>query len=337
MLLVAVEDKKERAAGQKELEAQIKRALTSRGRHNIGYPGGNSNLELFANGGGEMWAAFDNLTDAHIPRRWNAFGVYDEDRSSQQITVEINIPSEEDSGRIAGFLARDADTGHVYLMHDGGIGGGKAGVGREAFLAQSKSSLEEVARADGRTRAGIIVGRVDTPDLPSRIWSFVQQVSEFKAAVRRGDLDSPRAQAELGEWDDFRDEGSGRREGRRRSKIDYITYHGDVVRALRDERDATCGTDERVLNSRLVDLYVRRGPTLTEVYEVKTEVGRQSLYTAIGQLMTHGPADGGDIKRVLAIPPGDLPADIQRSLAALGIVVRRFDVTDSDPPRVTLL
>lgn len=337
MLLVAVEDKKERAAGQKALEAQIKSALKSRGRHNIGYPGGNSDLELFANGSGELWAAFDNLTDAQVPRRWNAFGVYDADRHSQQITVEINIPTEADSGRIAGFFARDADTGHIYLMHDGGIGGGKPGVGREAFLAKSTSSLEQVARSDGRIREGIIVGRVDTPDLPSRIWSFVQQVNEFKAAVRRGDLDSPSAQAEVGEWDDYRDEGSGRRQGKRRSKIDYITYHGDVVRALRDERQTTCGVDERVLNSRLIDLYVKCGPTLSEVYEVKTEIGRQSIYTAIGQLMTHGPADGGDIKRFLAIPPGELAPDLRRSLAALDIVVRRFDVTEGDAPQVTLL
>ena len=73
------------------------------------------------------------------------------------------------------------------------------------------------------------------------------------------------------------------------------------------------------------------------MYEVKTEVGRQALYTAIGHLMTHGPVDRGDIKRALAIPTGELPADIQRSLAALGILVRRFDLTEGDAPRVTLI
>lgn len=337
MSLVAVEDKRGRAAGQQELEAQVKGALESRGQRNIGFPGGNKNAELFTNGEGGLWAAFANLPEAGIPRRWNVFGVYDAHSRSQQITVEINIPTDEALGRIAGFFAKDADTGHVYLMHDGGIGGGRAGVGREAFLAQSKSSLEPVTCSDGRIREGIIVGRVDMPDLASRIWTFVQQVSEFKAAVRRGDFDSPRARADVGEWDDFKNESSGRRKGRRRSKIDYITYHGDVVRALRDERQATCGTDERVLNSRLIDLYVRCGSMLTEVYEVKTEIGRQFIYTAIGQLMTHGPADTTGIKRILAIPPGELATDLKRSLSALGIMVRRFDVTEGETPCVTLL
>jgi hypothetical protein len=336
MLLIAVDGKQELAAGQRDLEAQIRCALKSRGLHDIGYPGGNQDAQLFTNGSGQLWAAFAHLPAAHIPRRWNAFGVYSGDGRSQQITVEINIPTDEASGRIAGFFAKDADTGHVYLMHDGGIGGGKAGVGRGAFLAQSKSSLKRVTRSDGRIREGIIVGRVDTPDLPSRIWNFVQQVSEFKAAVRRGDFDNPRTRADLAEWDDFKDESPGRRQGRRRSKIDYITYHGDVVRALRDERQATCGADERVLNSRLIDLYVRCGSMLTEVYEVKTEIGRQSIYTAIGQLMTHGPVDAAGIKRILAIPPGELAADLKRSLSALGIVIRRFDITEGDTPCVTL-
>lgn len=71
---------------------------------------------------------------------------------------------------------------------------------------------------------------------------------------------------------------------------------------------------------------------LTEVYKAKTETGRQSIYTALGQLMIHGPANEGEIKRVLAIPPGELAADIQHSLAALGIVVRRFDITGREVP-----
>lgn len=337
MLLTVVENRKERASLQRELEGQIKIALQSQGQRNIGYPGGNQNAELFSNGGGQLWAAFANLPDASIPRLWNAFGVYNADSRSQQITVEINIPIDEASGQIAGFFARDTETGHVYLMHDGGIGGGKAGVGKQAFLARSKTKLQKVLRSDGRVREGIIIGRVDTPDLPSRIWSFVQQVSDFKAAVRSGEFDSATALADVDDWNDFKDEPTGRRRGTRSSTIDYVTYHGDVVRALRDKRQTACADDERVLNSRLIDLYVRCGAALTEVYEVKTSVDRQSIYTAIGQLMTHGPADATSIKRVLALPPGQLAADLEHSLDALNITVQRFDVIGGKSPRVKLL
>lgn len=337
MRLTVIEGKTERASFQRGLEAQVKSALQSQGQRNIGYPGGNQNAELFSNGAGQLWAAFANLPDASIPRCWNAFGVYNTESRSQQIAVEINIPIQEASGQIAGFFARDPETEHVYLMHDGGIGGGKAGVGKEAFLTWSKITLEEALRSDGRVREGIIIGRVDTPDLPSRIWSFVQQVSDFKTAVRSGEFDTAAALADVDGWNDFKDEPTGRRRGTRSSKIDYVTYHGDVVRALRDKRQATCADDERVLNSRLIDLYVRCGAALTEVYEVKTSVDRQSIYTAIGQLMTHGPADGGSIKRVLALPPGQLAADLEHGLDALGITVQRFDVSGEKSPRVTLL
>ena len=248
----------------------------------------------------------------------------------------INIPTESDSSRIAGFFARDVTSGHTYLAHDGSVGGGKAGVGREAFLAWSKLSLVEVSRSDARTRYGVIIGRIDADDLPARIWTFVKQVRDFKVAVRRGDLDSPQTQADIEEWGDFKDESSGRRQGRRGSRIDYISYHGDVVRALFAERLAQRLADERVLNSRLIDLYVRSGQRLIEAYEVKTDTGRQSIYTAVGQLMTHAYAPGGDVQRILVIPHGDLPQDLQRCLRALGIIVRRFAIRPGDPPEVIL-
>lgn len=40
-------------------------------------------------------------------------------------------------------------------MHDGGIGGGKAGVGKEAFLTWSKITLEEALRSDGQLAADL--------------------------------------------------------------------------------------------------------------------------------------------------------------------------------------
>lgn len=337
LILTVVESKPDRARLQRQLEAQIKNNLQNRGDHNIGFPGGNANADLYSNGHGQLWAAFDNLSDAAIPKRWNAFGIYNSDTRSQEIAVEINIPTDVPSGRIAGFFAKDIATGHEYLMHGGRIGGGKPGVGKQAFLTHSKLQLYNAEQPDSASREGIIIGRIDQSDLTSRIWSFVQQVSEFKKAVRNGAFDSPEAKAAVQEWDSYKDEATGRRQGNRKSVIDYITYHGDVVRKLRDVREAQCGASERVLNSQLIDLYVKCADEITEVYEVKTSVNRQSIYTAIGQLMTHGPADRPSVKRILALPPGEIARDLERCLSALGITIQRYDITDDVEPQITLI
>lgn len=335
-MLLMVEDTSEKRAAQKALEASVRQHLTDQGVRNIGFPSGNVDERLYANGVGELWAAFGKVDDAAIPRRWNAFGVFDPKRHAQIITVEINIPTTSNSAMVAGFFARDPATDEVYLMHDGSIGGGKAGVGRNAILAWSKATPEDVGRDDGDDRAGIVIGRVDSDDMAGRLWRFVQLVKGFKDAVGRGELDNPDVRQAIAEWENFKSEGSGRRRGRRRSEIDYISYHGDIVERLFEERQARCAKGERVLNSKLIDLYVREGQSMTEIYEIKTSVDRQSIYTAIGQLISHSADAPPGVKRTLVLPEGQIPPDLEKSLASLSIVLRRFSISSGKARKINL-
>jgi len=335
-MLLMVEDVREKRDAQKAMETAVRQHLADQGIRNIGFPSGNVDERLYANGSGSLWAAFSKADEAAVPRRWNAFGVFEPKRHAQIITVEINIPTTSNSARVAGFFARDAATGEIYLVHDGSIGGGKAGVGRSAFLAWSKASLEDVRSADGSDRAGIIIGRVDSEDIAGRLWHFVQVVKGFKDAVARGDLDDPAVRQAIAEWENFNSEGSGRRRGRRRSEIDYISYHGDVVERLFEERKARSADGERVLNSKLIDLYVRKGETMTEIYEVKTRTDRQSIYTAIGQLISHSTDAPTGIRRTLVLPEGPLPPDLEKALGSLPIELRRFSLSAGKAPKVIL-
>lgn len=336
-MLVLVEGKAAKRDAQRLVEASITAKLARLGTRNIGFPSGNVDETLYSNGDGGLWAAFSNAADAKVPRRWNAFGVYDSKRHAQVITVEINIPTTSNAASVAGFFAYDPAARATYLMHDGSVGGGKKGVGRSAFMSWSDSDLVDVERTDGDPRAGIVIGRVDDPDLAGRIWRFVEVVRDFKAAVKRGDLESDAARRSIAEWDEFRSESSGRRKGRRRSDFDYVSYHGDVVEALRAEREAAATHGERVLNSPLIDLMVKVNGGMTEIYEVKTGCDRQSLYTAIGQLVTHSAdADAGIIRR-LVIPEGQLPVGIAPCLNKLGVEVRRYRLTPAPNRRVQLL
>lgn len=337
MILTLVEDARSKQAAQRSMERSVKESLRRLGRRNIGFPSGNVDETLHSNGDGKLWAAFSTAKDASVPRRWNAFGVFEGKRRAQVITVEINVPTTSNAASVAGFFAKHPLTGAVYLMHDGSVGGGRKGVGRSAFMSWSNRGLVDVERTEGGPRAGIVIGRVDDPDLAGRIWSFVEVVRDFKAAVKRGDLDDEAARRTIAEWDSFRDESSGRRRGRRRAEIDYVSYHGDVVKALRVEREAAIGKGERVLNSPLIDMMVKVGDAMTEIYEVKTGCDRQSLYTAIGQLVAHSAESGAGVIRKLVIPEGELPAGLAACLDGIGVEVRRFRLTPPPGRRVELL
>jgi len=338
-MLIVVEDVAEKRAGQRAVERSMKAQLPLLGRRSIGFPGPGKNREerIYTKGAGELWCTFLLDEDAPIARYWNAYGVYDDSRSTQSITVEINIATRSNSKTVAGFLAKDPETGAVYLMHDGGVGGGRKGVGKAAFLAWSGSALAVAQRRDGTARDGILIGRVDSSDLASRIWRYVGQVRAFKDAVAAGLLDTDAMRRKIAEWEEYRREASGRRRGRRRAEIDYVSYHGDVVDLLKLECEARRAEGEKILNSPLIDLYVRAGSAMTEIYEVKTSLSRQTIYTAIGQLLALSPDPTVSIRRTLVVPEGDLPDGLEKSLATLSIAVRRFRVGKGASPRLELL
>ena len=323
-MLVVVEDMAGKQAAQKAVERTITAALTNQGKRIMGFRSGNMNEIIYSHGDGKLWCAFGLVEDANIPRRWNAFGVFDSKRRAQTITVEINIPTEENSGRGRRLLRSRSGERATYLMHDGGVGGGKPGVGRNAFLASSKEPLHEVASMDGPARPGIVVGDVNSEDLPSRLWRFVKLVRDFKIKVSRGDFDNEEARSAVAEWDKFNSESSGRRRGTRSAQIDYVSYHGDVVQRLYEERITRRKPGEKVRNSRLVDLYVRSGNKITEIYEFKTSLDRQALYAAIGQIITHSVGSAPDVTRVLVIPMGIIASDLKRCIELLSIDVRRI-------------
>jgi 5-methylcytosine-specific restriction protein A len=187
-MLILVEDVASKQMAQEAMERTVTAALTSQGKQRIGHRGRKIEHVVYSNGNDELWCAFMLDEDAATPRRWNAFGVFNSS-GDQTITVEINIPSEEDSARVAGFFARDPATERIYLMHGGRVGGGKRGVGRDKFLAWSKEPLDDVKKTDGTKRAGIVVGDIAAEDLPSRLWRFVRLVKNFKDGVSPRNVD----------------------------------------------------------------------------------------------------------------------------------------------------
>ena len=83
-----------------------------------------------------------------------------------------------------------------------------------------------------------------------------------------------------------------------------------------------------MLNSPLIDLCVKSSKAMTEIHEVKMGLSRQSIYTAIGQLVTHASAETGDVRRrILVLPDGDIPEDLRRCIRSEAFKLRRFKLT----------
>ncbi|MCP1220360.1 hypothetical protein NKW45_00665 [Acetobacter orientalis] len=327
-MLILIEITKDKKNAQSVLEKSIKSSLRCLGKKNVGHPGGNADQTIYSNGNRLLWVAFGGLTyDQPTLRYWNAFGVYDSKNKAQNITVEINIPVDSNTAQVSGFFAKDSRTGDVFLMHSGRIGGGRPGIGKSAFLVWSKANLVEVADAQGQIRHGIIVGKINQIDFVQNIEKFVLNVKKFKDYVISDEVGRDGFNKKVQEFDRYNKEFSGKKWGERSSEFEYITYHGDIVQKIYEKRMGELQKDEEVFNSVPIDLFVKKLGFITEIYEVKTGVGRQILYTAIGQLLTHSAIEGAEIKKFLVIPSAEkIPDDLIRAISFLDIQIYFFKV-----------
>ncbi|HEY5082680.1 MAG TPA: hypothetical protein VII91_12335 [Bauldia sp.] len=121
-------------------------------------------------------------------------------------------------------------------MHDGSVGGGRKGIGREGYLAWIGARLVTVASSDGRTRDGVVVANINAAAAGKDIARFVESVADFKQAVKDGRADSPASRHARQTYKGYFDDFSGRKRGRLEREIEYVTRHGDIVKAIRDWR-----------------------------------------------------------------------------------------------------
>lgn len=319
-----IESKKEIAKAQHNLEATIRRDFKSKATKNIGYPSGTTfGAKVLTDGSHWYWSSDLNGNDIPNPRRLNWFGLFRDD-TDLQISVEINTSYEGRNDRVAGFFARDNDTGTIYLLHSGRVGGGTKGVGKSAFLAWSDQRPTEVVDSSGGIREGVLVMPVEGATASRSAIRYVDTIARFKQAVRSGEIETEEFQHKKKELEDFYSEARGKRKTRRSGGIDYLSRHGDVVDALRSWRTIDpLPEGGRIVKNVFIDMGVAIDRNLVEVFEVKTSTGRSDVYGAIGQLMVHGTT--ADCRRVLVLPNKEpIASDLNDALQRLGIELVKF-------------
>ena len=333
-MFVLLESRVEITKAQRKLEATIGREFRTRAIRDIGYPGGTTHGATIQTDG-QCWFRSGEVTGRAQPnpRELHWFGLFEE-RGHLEIAVEINTPFEGRNERIEGFFARNSDTGLVYLMHSGRIGGSTEGVGKRTFLAWCASRPVDVIVSTGDFREGLIVMPIEGKAATKSLARYIEIVARFKQDLRARRIKGPELQRRNAEFKAFYPEPCGRRTGVRSSEIDYVSRHGEVVDTLRSWRLAwRLPKGSRVVKRVLFDLGVATGRKLTEVYEVKTSAARSDVYAAIGQLMVHGP--GEDCRRVMVLPGAEpLSADLAAGIRRVEISVLRYEL---DQEKATIL
>jgi hypothetical protein len=327
-MLELVERRSEKARLQKRLESVLREALPNPPEmRDIGWRSGGERMRVFHNN--DYWHTVKNDTGLKIPRYWNSFGRYDPDRAIKLvISVEINIATTSNDGRISAFFARDSDTDAVCLLHDGGVGGGKPGVSKNNFLHWLRPKLKSVTRSNGATRRGILITPLDSDRAGRNILRFVESVIEFKRAADSG-FRGPKEEYDVDD-DDYFDEPAGKRKRRRVRELEYESRHGDIVRALQEWRKKRIKVGEKITKSVLIDLGIKTQGVLSEIYEVKSGCSRSQIYGGVGQILVHEAPEGRS-KRFLVLPDDDrLKPDLRRALDRNKIEVILFHMDGDD-------
>jgi hypothetical protein len=311
----------------KKLQATIRRAFSRTAVRDIGHPGGRERKAVVATDGHYwFWTKDHRGPDVFTKRRLNWFGVLNES-PGVSITVEINAAYKGRNDQAAGFFARDSETGLIYFLHSGRVGGGAKGVGKDSFLTWAtlaKQPIAEVVDSSENIRVGFIIMPIEGTAAVRSAIRYIDLVRQFKIAVRNGDILTPRFRRQQREFKDYFAEGRGRRKGRRRSEIDYISRHGEIVDALYAWRSSRpLPNRSRIVKDILIDLGVASGRKLIEIFEVKPKTDRSSIYSAVGQLFVHGRDQA--CQRVIVLPSGEtLSTDLADALRQLRIEVQKF-------------
>jgi hypothetical protein len=319
-------------SAHRKLQATIRRGLTKSVVRDIGYPAGREPEASVATDGRHwFWTRDHRGSDVFTKRRLNWFGVLNQS-PGVSITVEVNTVYKGRNDNAAGFFARDSETGLIYFLHSGRVGGGTKGVGKNSFLtwaALHKHTLVDVVDSSGKIRRGLVVMPVNGATAVKAAIRYIDLVRGFKVAVREGKILTRKFRSQQQEFEDYFSEGRGRRKGRRTSEIDYVTRHGEIVDALEKWRSSRpMPSHSHIVKNTFIDLGVGNGKNLIEIFEVKPKADRPSIYSAVGQLLVHGRNE--TCHRTIVLPRDEvLASDLTDGLRRLGIEVIRFKLDEN--------
>ncbi|MEI6168843.1 MAG: hypothetical protein WCS52_16805 [bacterium] len=319
-MLRAITDKRRVAEIHRDFIEAIRRALGHSAPLTIGYKGETGQMPAHYND--ELW--FISQLSQNSNRFWDAYGLNPDFNRSNNITVEINIPVEGVNRTISALFAEAPDTQEVFLIHRGKVGGGRPGIGKNAFTAWYNGGIATIDEKDGRTTDAYLITSLRDPHMAENVVNFVKAVSEFKASVISAGKGHRTTKIEAPGFD-FHDEFSGKKSIPARASVTADCNHGRVVSALKRYLESKAQLPgQRLVNTKKIDLALVKSSQLIHVWEVKTDVSLQNLYTGIGQLIVHTMGQHKCDKTLVLPDTPNLSTPFIAGLASLGISVIYF-------------
>jgi 5-methylcytosine-specific restriction enzyme A len=191
-MLKAITKAVEIREAQKKFQGKLYASLPIRqGTYTVGFQGGNIDFDSSLRANSRFWYTHIEAKNEATPRYWNAFGLSDilNLNASIPIVVEINIALIGVPRTIGGLFAVDTANNHTLLLHRGKVGGGKKGIGKEAFLAWCKTKPIPVTHsASAAPHHAVVVADLASPNMVDQLASFIETVAKFKANVREEEL-----------------------------------------------------------------------------------------------------------------------------------------------------
>ena len=174
---------------QNRLKGALIRGLNQEIDLTIRYKGGGSKPYPI-NHNGVVWFCSHLKLEG---RFWNAFGLYPDENGQNNITVEINPPHVGiNLGQGQGMFAYDQESS-LFLLHGGRIGGGRQGIGKNAFLKWylQYDHMTDVEVGEGKSKKGILVGNIsDEGSFLDDLTAFIKNVWVFKMLATNQTIDS---------------------------------------------------------------------------------------------------------------------------------------------------
>ncbi len=312
-------DKREISAAQRSFVSVFAERSDEVVRCRAGYQGGWMPIEAHWNEKLGIWLAweFQGRDKVSIPRHWNAFGTNRpiSDRN-MSITCEINFAVQGIEARLEGAFSKDGEGG-LHIVHRGGIGGGRRGIGRSSFFRSYYGKRLRIPER-GEEREFALVADLESPRLADQVACFVHEVERIKERAVEDGRRVKHGRTPPGST--LIEEPTSRAayfvSGWREPSADHGIVVNELIRQLRSK-----GKTVRKDIARDLFFVDSRGRT-EALFEVKTGGGLGDVYQAIGQLFYNSIEEPNRPILILACPP--LPRGMQNRIKSLGIRVLSY-------------